>query len=77
MKSYMSLEFRKSMEVITFMLIFLNETNQQDHLSVKRTLGLGQGCSVMSLLKGYCRKQGPRGQKITGLISSSTISKLF
>lgn len=28
----MSLEFRKSMRVITFMLIFLNETSQQDHL---------------------------------------------
>lgn len=27
--------------------------------------------------KGYCGKQGPWGQKITGLISSSTVSKLF
>lgn len=34
----MSLEVRKSMEVITFMLIFLIGTSQQDQLSVKGTL---------------------------------------
>lgn len=48
----MSLELRKSMEVIAFMLIFLIGTSQQDQLSVKGTLVWDMGAQGVIFTEG-------------------------